>query len=236
MFTKEDVEEFILNKQHAWSLSTLRSERYRLLANMDILNEGPGKAYILLVKAGMKGYSIKTLFIRAATLEEYLGITSTYKAYLAKNANIFKRVYKKERLEMTYKEARQRLEKMPTSKLKEAAMVLLGSGMRASEAINYDGSGVVTGKGGKQRAIVVSNDLKKHAIGYFALYRYLRKIGLKPHTMRKLAATELANNGLREADLMEVMGWSSIQTASSYLQPNRTEELKKQVNTILGGK
>jgi integrase len=58
-------------------------------------------------------------------------------------------------------------------------------------------------------------------------FRYhLNKVGLKPHTLRKLCASKLARQDkIKEQDLLKVFGWASMETASIYLQAKNNEEL-----------
>lgn len=227
----QHVEDYILSKKYAWSETTQRSEKARLLANLDLINKGPAALY---EESKLKPYTLKTLFIRAGELQSFIGDTSnSFKRYLKANALMFKNSYVRVKVPVTYEEARSQLAKLKDPKIKKVAVAILNSGLRASEAINYDGSGEVLGKGAKMRDVFVEENLKAEGVTYTKLYRALKPLGLKPHDLRKLAATKLAGSGLREADLMAVFGWTSLQTASYYLQSKQKDELKALVNSAL---
>lgn len=229
--TKEQVLAYIGSKKFAWSKATQRSELARLLANLDLLNQGPEA---VIAQSTLKAYSLKTLFIRAGELFAFCNITpNRYKDYLRHNALQFKNSYERVVVEVSYESAREKISKLTDERIKRVAFAILSSGLRSSEALKYDGSGQVLGKGAKRRDVFIDDNLAAEGISYMQLYRGLKRVGLKPHDLRKLAATKLAGCGVREADLMTVFGWSSMQTASYYLQSKHKNELKTLVNSVL---
>jgi integrase len=93
----------------------------------------------------------------------------------------------------------------------------------------------VRGKGGKERILFGDGSAFRN-INLNTLRRELKKVGLKPHSLRKLFVTRLAKRGdLTDADLCEVMGWESYETARSYIQPDRADVLANKIAAALGG-
>lgn len=231
LITQETIQAYIQSKEAAWSLTTRKSEAARLRANLAAIIQGP-KA--LLSSSKLKPYSLKTLFIRAGELYEFAGVTpNIYKEYLRTNALTFKNAYERVPVELTWEEAKKRLQLVTNTAVQRVAFGILRSGMRANEALTYDGSGLILGKGSKPRSVFIQDDLSSEDISYTRLYRELKKVGLKPHDLRKLAATKLVDAGLKEADLMKVFGWSSIATAGYYLQSKKNDELKAIMKEVL---
>lgn len=230
-FTIEQIDLYIQSKRLAWSKTTQKSERARLVANLHLINQGPEN---LVKVAHLKPYSLKTLFLRAGELADYCKHTpNLYKDYLKTNALHFKHAYERVNVQLSYQEASAQVAKIADPAAKKVAQAILASGLRAHEALRYDGSGEIMGKGSKKRPVFIEENLLSEGLTYDKLYRELKAVGLKPHDLRKLAATRLVEAGLREADLMTVFGWSSIQTASYYLQAKNKNELKALVNSAL---
>lgn len=226
------IKQYIESKSLAWSPNTLRSEQHRLSAVADLLSLDAAEFYKSVNKL-YKPYSVRTLMQRAAKFKEYHNDTS-YSDFIHTNARLFKNVYTKKIVNFTFEEAKRRVNNIENMAAKEAAMLMLTTGMRVHEALKYDGSGKVVGKGAKERVVFSSNTVSQY-ITYSEVYRQLKAVGLKPHDLRKLAATELARAGFKEADLMAVMGWSNIQTASNYLQPMQQADMQIKIQGVLGG-
>ena len=113
-------------------------------------------------------------------------------------------------------------------------MALLKSGLRIHEAykVNYETSSVI-GKGDKERFTAFSFPKHLQMPSEYHVRGALQKLGLKPHSLRKLLATKLSRSDLRHADIMQVMGWSSIATASKYFQSLNEEQLKQKMKEIV---
>lgn len=233
-YTYAHVKQYIEAKKLAWSPASVKSEQARLARNLDLINmKQPMQAYLVATERGLKSYAIKTLFIRINSFCTYLNKEDDrFARFMQTHAQLFKHVYQKERLVVTYGQAKEMIARIPDSQVRLAALNLLQTGMRANELLTYDGSGLIKGKGGKIRQ-VYNNVQPVTGVTYNQLYSALKTVGLKPHTLRKLAATELARAGLKEADLLEVMGWSNIATATSYLQPLAKDELMNRVKGVL---
>lgn len=232
------VKAYIQSKQLAWSPTTIKSEAARLHSIEAFLTQPAVNLYAHLISKGIKPYTIRTTMVRAGAYLEWLGQPNTFKQFMRTNANLFKSAYQKERVKLTFAEAKKRIQSIASPQAREMAMFLLASGLRAHEGLKYNkdvDQGVVVGKGARMRRIF-NEQLAPRVSGltYIELYTELKKVGLKPHTLRKLAATELVRAGFREAELMHVMGWASMQTASSYLQPMADDVIANKMKEVLG--
>jgi len=235
---QKHIKNYIVSKANSWSATTARSESARLFANIELINMEPSEAYSKLLAANMAPYSIKTLFIRIGELQLFIGVVATYKQFLKSHANLFKNAYQKERVNMGFEEARTRINSIRDSAVRQLALFILASGLRAHEALKFNKADKeVCGKGARTRRVFNTELAPEpgHGVTYDRLYVELRSVGLKPHTLRKLAATKLVSAGFREADLMQVMGWASMATASSYLQPANEEQLNQRMKEALHG-
>jgi len=233
-YTLEQVEQYITSKALAWSPATRRSELARLRKALpSVSSTSPLETYNAL-KDKLAPYSLKTLFIRLGQLAQHVdGDAAGYKRFMRDHALLFKNAYTRRNVDVTYEAALALIDEALTGPEQQAAKLMLSTGLRIHEALKYDGTGSVVGKGSKLRP-VFSSERVSAPTSYFRIYRKLAKVGLKPHDLRKLAATRLAASGeLTEADLMEVMGWSNITTASSYLQPTKRSLLSEKVNRLL---
>ena len=234
MFTLIQVNQYIESKALAWSPATRRSELARLRKALPSISAAGPLATYQALKDTCKPYTLKTLFIRIGELSTYVNQDAAgFKQFIRDHALLFKNAYTRTKVGLTFQEALMLIETALEGGEREAAKLMLTTGLRVHEALKYDGSGTVLGKGAKKRPVFSSSSISEPT-SYFRIYRKLAKIGLKPHDLRKLAATELAASGeLNEADLMEVMGWSNIATASSYLQPSKHLTLNEKVARLL---
>lgn len=233
--TRKLIEDYIKAHENAWAPSTLKSERARLNAVADrVTSVAPLALYDELAAAGRSPYSIKTLFIRLADLYTWANLDNKWRRFVDENARLFKYAYKREQVNIDYTSAKARIAAIKDKEVRALAFDMLRSGMRASEALNRTGA-FVEGKGGKVRRVFTQGGLPGQALTYSRLYKELRSVGLKPHTLRKLAATELARAGLQAQDLMEVFGWNNIATAQWYLQPLAGELLEQKIAEVFNG-
>ena len=216
---KQTLQQYIESKKNAWSPSTQRSVHAKLRVALEMVAEGPEALYTKGIQM-YAPYSLKALFVQAGSFYAYCnpGAVNPFKAYLKTNAQLFKNCYVKEEVGITFEEAKASIEAMP-SPARELAHFMLTSGLRSEEALSYDGTGFVIGKGLKRRKVFAVSDYPfNHGMTYSMLHKALAKVGLKAHTLRKLYATQLVEVGLQAADLMRIMGWSSIETSAIYLQ------------------
>jgi integrase len=229
------ITRYINEHSFSWSETTQRSELSRLLAMSSYITKGPDALWKHLEHH--KPYTRVTVWTRVSTFYDWLLENghvkghNVFKAWRRKNARLFKNAYQKERLDITYEEAKKRIETIPDLAIRKRAFEILYSAQRFSESAQHTGNGSIIGKGGKTRP-----DFRPELSGpsydgpYIRFYRALKRVGLKPHMLRKLALTRLVDKGATMFDLMEVAGWSSVQTASSYIQPKNIDRLKKLVH------
>jgi integrase len=148
---------------------------------------------------------------------------------MKKHANKFKHAYQKKELEVTFEDAARKIESLG-GPAKRFAQDLLRTGLRISEIDSVVADRVV-GKGGKVRKIF--GEVGKPTCSKSELRRALSKIGLRPHDLRKLFATKLAESGASPADLCKVMGWSDIKTSFVYLQSRDDERMSSFIQESL---
>ena len=226
------VEGYLQSKKYAWADSTFNSERRRLVPLTPFLDGVPERLWEAL--RNKAPYTRVTSWTRVCDFwswmieEGHRPGPNPYVAFRKKNRRLFKNAYRRKLPEITYKEASERIQEISDLGVREKALELLTFGYRWSESFNKEEGGVI-GKGNKWRPSFQENEISSEAsnVSYTRLYKALRKIGLRPHDLRKLAATEFYRRGLSEVDLCHVMGWESFNTAKSYVAPKKHEELKE---------
>jgi integrase len=236
------VDEYIESKAFAWSKTTQASERSRLRSVVELIDLQPAAAFTELRKAKAP-YTVKTTFIRLGDFYDFLLTNKNksglnlFKLFVREHAQLFKNAYEKERLNVDYQEAKARIERIADPGSRAKALELLASGVRYAESFTAI-DGFITGKGGKRRKMFLPAGMHPTEFkrSYSAFRKDLARVGLKPHTLRKLAATRFVEMGAREADLMQLMGWSSIATAASYLQCQKDEQLEQLVFSAFSSK
>jgi integrase len=229
MFTSSQVNDYIASKELAWAETTKKTERSRLMANLAHINKGA--AHLATLK--INRYALKTLFIRAGELAEFCKVAENeFKAFLKTNALFFKNAYDRKVVEVSFEEAKGRILRIKRAEVRELALAMLTSGMRAAEALSYDGGGQVAGKGSKLRDIYIDANLKELDLDYSSLYYELKKVGLTPHQLRKLFASKVVERGAGLADLLTLMGWADIKTAQYYLQAKDKSKLSALVGSV----
>lgn len=237
MDTIKLIDEYMDSKQYAWAPSTLRSELYRLQSVSDKLDGNPVKLWKGIQY--QKPYSRLTTWTRVTEYWQWLmdeGKISygknPYKEWRTKNARVFKNVYLKKTPEITYQEAKERIGTITDPRVREKALRLLEGGLRFSESDTLR-DGTVNGKGSKRRRAFCTEGTID--CGYGVVYRALRKIGIRPHDLRKLFLSRLVEMGANEFELCEVAGWSNLNTASSYIKTNPSR-IKKLVEMVQASK
>lgn len=227
---------YLDSKKNSWSPATLKSEEARL-HTISPLMTSPEALYTAL-SAAYAPYSVVTYWTRAVALYDFylrscdLEIRSNpFADYRKDNARLFKNKYQPRHVEVTFEQAKNFIETIKDPDTYEACARALFGGLRIHEVHAIQGS-LVTGKGGKSRNYfgpAVSRMLPR-TIGD-KVRKALAPINLTPHDLRRLFATKIVQEGMKEADLLKVMGWNSILTAKSYLQPKANSELAN----IIGG-
>lgn len=234
------VDEYINSKQFAWARTTLKNERARLSKHGHVVLQDPMEVYKELKKS-MCDYSIKTTLARLSKFHEWLVESdkilpskNPWRNFLTTNALLFKYAYQIERLTVTFDEAKERIQLLDEP-YRQAAMQLLEGGFRYCELRTFNGFHVI-GKGSKPRTVFVREELKKfkYTGSYSALYIRLKAIGLKPHTLRKLCATEFSRHpDVKDQDTCKIFGWSSIETSLKYRQPHNDTRLGNMLQSVV---
>lgn len=225
---RELISQYLEDKESAWALSTWKSEKARLNSIADQLDKTPAQLHSWCKAQGLKSYTIKTLFIRLTDFEKWAEADWGYQKYMKTHRNRFKHAYQKEEIKITYEAAVAHISNLRNnSPASSHALGLIQTGLRLNESYGLAGD-AVRGKGGKTRKIFGRIEA---TVSKSTLARRLKEIGLKPHTLRKLCATRLADRGATAADLCKVFGWSSISTAYQYLQAKDDEKLAALMET-----
>jgi len=258
------VERYLQSKEFSWSATTLRSEKHRLKALSPYLNGDP-KILWNYIESALAPYSRVTAFTRATDFwqwcinggylsheehnqegseKEQQGNKSRqghnpYQAFRQENKKLFKNAYKRKKAPCGFEEAKRRLNTIQNPIIRLKAMSLLMHGLRASELGTVE-EGSLYGKGDKRRMLYGLNipaetlvEIKK--VSYSTLRQALANVGLKPHDLRKAFATRLVEMGVNHFDLCEVMGWSSITTATAYIAPRDQKTLNNFVIKATNG-
>lgn len=223
------VKHYIDSHSLAWASSTLRSEEHRLTALLPALNGDPARLWRHLTTNNIKPYARVTAWTRVmhfidwALEQKLVRGSNEYRTFRKRNAKLFKNTYQPKQPDMTFEQAKARIASIKDEGVRSKATQLLMGALRYTESFTLS-DGQVVGKGGKTRT-VFTNATSTYDGSYRTFLRALHAVGLRPHDLRKIACTQLARAGLQDADLMKVMGWSSMATAKTYVQPLRDEAI-----------
>lgn len=234
------IKAYLESKKNSWSETTLRSEASRLSAVGHLLNGNP--QILLDHLATQKPYTRLTTWTRVTAYWAWLvqeGLEpgpNPYEKFRRDNARLFKNSYQRKDVPLTYEQAKEAIGKIEDEAIRCRALQILYTGLRVSEAtqpIDKENS-VIVGKGSKLRPVYGPKVEGKNYEGSYSTFRRaLKQVGLRPHDLRKLFATKLVEAGFREADLLKIMGWSSIMTAQYYLQPKKDEDIREVLAKVL---
>jgi integrase len=231
------IKQYLQSKVNAWADSTRRSEAARLHATKDVLNCLPAEAFDRLGRR-LKPYSVKTAMLRLAACRAFGGDHS-WSQWIKDNARVFKGAYKRSVDGLSFEEIKRRASLLTDVHTKNIVNELLHSGTRASEIRSRVGNNVV-GKGSKSRALFGAATLtveERTNLSYSDIHNACKALGTTPHACRKAFASKLARSGkVTEVDLLKIMGWESMETAKSYLQPMRDEQLSQTIGDVLSGR
>lgn len=222
----KQIEAYLKSQANNWSPATIKSERSRLAQIAPYLDGNPEALWKALEQ--QKPYTRQTTWIRASAFWAFVtGKQETpYHVWKNQNKNLFKNAYQPKRVETTWEEAKAKVERITDSSVRSRALAILHSGQRFSESCQPKGETII-GKGNRIRPDFRADESVEY-VSYQVFYRSLQQVvGLTPHQLRKLAITRLASRGASAADLCRFAGWSSIETAFVYLQPQRDEKLKE---------
>ncbi len=225
---KNLIDAYLDDMKLAWSPATVRSEKYRLSVVAEGLDGDPAHLWALIKDRAP--YTKVTIWIRVCAFWDWLidkghKNENEYKKFREKNKRLFKNKYVRRMPKLTFKEATARINLISDIPSREKAKELIKTGMRYSESFTLQ-DGYVLGKGGKSRRVFYSSSKgSKDSIKYTKFWREVKKVGLKPHDLRKLCLNRLVDKGANEFELCQIAGWSNLNTAASYI---RTDETKLQ--------
>lgn len=229
---KKLIDQYIKSKKNAWSPATIRSERSRL---KNLVRSGETATELLdrLKAGGNNMNSIKTAFIRMSRFqaEMFPSEPNQYAEFLKQNRRLFVNSYQRVAVADGFSEIKDKLSAIKNETLRMHCLAILQSGLRIAEA-NKVKDGYVVGKGAKRRRVYNTAGIDV-TIHRDRVARALRKLGLKPHDLRKAFATECARKGMDAPTLCAVMGWSSIETAFYYLEPNKEDKIARTLGELL---
>lgn len=239
---KSVVKSFLKYHETAWAPSTLKTETARLSAIEPLLGLAPKDLHEALQTRGQSPYTIKATLMRLATIEAWavkqgmLSGPGVFSEYLRLHRNRLKHAYQRREVNVALEDVDTKLATLPRD-IQPTVQFMLLTGLRISEVykIQKDPRGLfVVGKGGKPRRIYGTMEVPDLA-SRDKVRRALTKVGLRPHDLRKIAATRLAIRGATAQDLCEVFGWNTVTTAFYYLQAKREDKLHELTKEAAGG-
>lgn len=228
-YTKEHVETYLETKKEAWAKTTIVTARAKLNSVVHLM-ACPASFHASLVELGYKPYSVKQYFVIVSKFASSFGDDS-YSQYVTAHAQAFKNAYAPKVLEVTFDEAKRAIDAIGDKEHARQLKGLLQSGLRISEPLTLDVSGAVVGKGGKLRKAPNADKVVKAPMTKQIRRALKEATGLVPHDLRKLFATQAVAKGAQSADLCKLMGWSSIETAMSYLQATKADDIANQIGS-----
>lgn len=226
------ITKYIAAHEFAWTEATIKSESSRLKNVADLLYRAPQVVYETLVDRDMAPYTIKTTMLRISHFRQWIDKDDVaFTRFMKKHSQLFRNVYTKESLAIDFATALKRIEGLSDDVIRNHALFLLKSGLRISESYNVNENDMtVKGKGGKSRKVFIQ--VPKKLAAKSTLRRALKKLGLKPHSLRKLFATRLIQKGAELHEVCKITGWSNLNTAMSYLQSKSDDSLGKIVQGL----
>lgn len=237
------IASYLQSKAQAWSPTTLKTVATKLaMVDPAYLPSDPASCHADLVRQGYGAYTIKQVMLLAAQACKH-GVLSgeiaheTYTQFMHDRKRLFNDAYAPKRVPATFDDTLEKIKTKLPERSRAFALGLIASGLRISEAANVTVDGQVVGKGNKVRSVPNADMVTSAPVGVcmMTFRRDLKNAtGLTPHQLRKLAATMMVKFGAREADLCAMMGWSSFQTASIYLQAENVADVTARLKGAIG--
>lgn len=216
-----------------WANSTYESESRRLKTIRPFINGNP--LDLLTALEGRASYTVKTTFFRVSHYYQFLidqelkQGSNPYTKFMKKNRRIFTNAYNRKLPAISFTEAKERINKILDKEVQAKAMQLLLGGLRYAESLTLK-DGMVLGKGRKARKAYVPPVTWTKS--YSTLRRSLREVGLTPHMLRKICATELYRKNLDTITITKIMGWENFETAKSYIAPIDEEKVSEVMSEL----
>ena len=225
------IKEFIDSKRNVWAESMLKSEYSRLIAVEYLLDTPPSPEKIWNGLQSKSSYTRLTTFTRIISFYKWYdkvnatGFAKLLSDWRDDNVHLFRKKYKPTTPQISYEQAKEAIEKISSPEVRGAALFILSTGIRSFELNRIGSDSTVLGKGGKTRRVYTKE--KPVVVPYHQLYRELKRVGLKPHDLRKIRATQLLRKGMSLPDLQHAFGWNQLETAKCYLAPLQEEKIEK---------
>jgi len=249
----ELVLHYTMHASKGWSASTQVTAISKLRQAAKFLNKyglEADKVYSAMQSSGYSAYTIKTMFTHIRGLMDYalhIGVYSGVNPFeifvkvVAPNKFKTANVYKPKEVSLDWDAAVSAISSAAIDMdTKETCLYLLKTGLRISELYKIERDPVksekwfVKGKGGKIRPVLFAPPDGVILAPHTSVQAALKEIGLTPHQLRKLTATRLAECGNIEVhELQQIMGWSSIATASIYIQRAKFDKLSDKLKGVL---
>ncbi len=235
MVGKKQIQAYLESKKEVWAITTLRSEEARLNCLLPFLDGNPEKLWTAL--QDYKPYARVTAWTRVTALWSFSfpGQKNAYVVFRQLNARRFKNAYVRKPARFEYAELQEKIETIPDEAARRIARHLIKTGLRYSETYAVQ-DGAVVGKGGKSRPVLgqPSPQSELPVMTYRRFQKAIALAGLTSKDFRQVFATQLVRQGLvNDFDLLRIMGWSSVETARSYVAARKDGELKSRVAASL---
>lgn len=221
--TKMLYQEYIAFMAPKWAESSVRSESQRLDRLWDSIDGNPQKLWDAL--KNLQPYTRVTYWGRVTCFWDWqikkkgLAGPNPYSIFREENPRCFRGCYIRKPAKHSFQEALDLIMTIPDEGRRNKCLQLLTGGLRFSESFTLTPDGYVTGKGGKVRRVYPA-DVKGPMASkseYSSILRDLKTRGLRPHKLRSIKMTDMVDNGATTFQLQKFAGWSSIDTAQSYV-------------------
>jgi integrase len=239
------VQAYVIARAGNWSNVTVKNARSVLLSTgkqLALSNDGQRLYDYFKNERELAPYTIKTNMIRVGDFTDWAMESghidkdfNRVKLFMNHHGRLFKRVYEQAPVKFTLEEVLSKIGRMRDPEAQAKAAQLVRTGMRYTESFTLK-DGYVIGKGNAKRFIHTAtpeDELVTYTKSSVTFWSELKKVGLKPHDLRKAHALFLASNGAHIGELMTFMGWRSTQSAASYTQHARTQELTGKLNAAV---
>lgn len=231
---QKQLEQFILHlSESGHSPKTVKSikERLSALLNKGLLSNDANKMNKILTnnysqRSKLATWSDLTKFYDYLQATKQVDPPNPFKKFKSLNKSLFKSDSNRQHINFTFDEAKEMISKIKDPRFMAKATELLHTGLRWQDSLSIDQNGYCVQKGGKKRKVFVIGNIP---IGnstliksnYHAFLKALKKVGLKPHDLRKIFANHCVKElGLNVYEIQRLLGHSSINTSQYYVSVN----------------
>jgi len=156
-------------------------------------------------------------------------MVNPYREWKKKHKRLFKNAYVRKIPTIEFEAMKKLLRTgVADPDVRKALLLVLHTGLRASEVATVSRSGEVVGKGGKTRKVFPPSYIEwpSRTVSYHELYSSMKKLDHTVHDLRKIFLNYLVENEVDTYKLKEFAGWSSLSTADSYIKANEKQLAK----------